>query len=123
MGDDDFWNGYGGGFYDYYDDNSIVVRLIDPGGGIGIHPAIVIDGHVFLFTSKQRHRGSSGYIEVYSGDGGLDLDSFLNVKDWHRYDDCHVYRELGYLSRATLEEIVSEVKRLHPHIDCDNCWY
>ena len=46
----------------------------------------------YFCSSKQRHRGSSGYIEVYSGDGGLDLDSFLNVKDWHRYDDCRISR-------------------------------
>ena len=49
MGDDDFWDDYDEGYYDYYDDSSIVVQLIDPGGGIGIHPTIIIDGHVFLF--------------------------------------------------------------------------
>jgi hypothetical protein len=121
------------GFEDYWDEDSnwdyddnlsspsgVKVLFVDPGGGIGRHPGIEIQGVVFLMTSQQKRRGESGYIEIPEGEGGLKQTSFVNLNERFGYDSCTIQFDLDYLSVEITDEIYSELNRLHPDIVINN---
>ena len=122
MGFDDSWNE--NPCWSYENDSSsssgVRVQFVDPGGGIGMHPAIDINGIIFLMTSNQKRRGEAGYIEIPEGEGGLQQTSFLNLNERFDYDSCTIKFPLEYLSTEIMNEIYPELNRLHSDLAIDN---
>jgi hypothetical protein len=121
MGFNDHWDDYS--YWDEDDDTSsegIKVLFVDPGNGINRHPAIEIQGFVFLMTSQRKRKGEPGYLEIPEGEGGLRYTSFLNLNQRFEYDSCTIICEWECLSSEIMDEIYVEVNRLHPDIAIQN---
>ena len=121
MGFEDHWEDYSYWEEDYDTSSSgVKVLFVDPGNGINRHPAIEIQGFVFLMTSQQKRRGESGYLEIPEGEGGLKCTSFLNLNQRFDFESCMIIREWEDLSNEIMDEIYLELNRLHPDIVIDN---
>ena len=121
MGFNDHWDDYS--YWEGYDDtplSGVKVLFVDPGNGIGEHPAIEIQGIVFLMTSQQKRRDESGYLEIPAGEGGLKYTSFLNLNQRFDFESCKLISEWDDLSNEIVDEIYLELNRLHPDIVIDN---
>ena len=121
MGFEDNWGDYSYGEEDYESSLSgIKVLYVDPGNGINKHPAIEIQGFVFLMTSQQKRRDESGYLEIPEGEGGLKCTSFLNLNQRFDYDTCTIINEWEHLYSEIMDEIYLALNRLHPDIVIEN---
>jgi hypothetical protein len=100
--------------------SEVKVLFLVPGNGIEKHPAIEVQGSVYLFTSVQKRRGEFGYLEVPEGEGGLKCTSFLNIKDRFDLESCTILCEWEYLSNEIMDEIYSELNRLHSDLAIEN---
>lgn len=100
--------------------SEVKILFLVPGNGVEKHPAIEVQGYVFLFTSVQKRRGEFGYLEVSQGEGGLKCTSYLNLNVRFDLKSCTILCEWGNLSNEIMDEIYAELNRLHSDIIIDN---